>query len=83
MTHGPFSSLGYPTYGDETVASSMPVTISGPGGQFPLRVDVLAVRRDRAVSFVLVDRPRANDLTPQQERGMLSAIADRMSPRAV
>jgi hypothetical protein len=82
MTHGSFSSLGYPTYGDETIASSMPVTIAGPGGRIPLRADVLAIRRDRAVAFIMV-MTGANDFTPQQERGMLSAIADRMSPRAV
>ena len=82
MTHGAFSSLGYPTYGDETVASSMPVTISGPGGQFPLRVDVLAIRVDRAVHFVLAIAS-AEEFTPQHERGMLSAVADRMAPRPV
>ena len=82
MTHGAFSSLGYPTYGDETIASSMPVTISGPGGQFPLRVDVLAIRVDRAIHFtVVIASP--DEFTPQQERGMLSAIALRMAPRAV
>jgi hypothetical protein len=82
MTHGSFSPLGYPTYGDETIATSMPVTVSGPGGSVPLRVDVLAIRRDRAIAFLLV-MTGADELTPQQERGMLSAIADRMSPRAV
>ncbi len=82
MTHGAFAPLGYPTYGEESIASSMPVTFSGPGGQIPLRLDVLAVRRDRAIAFVMVITG-ANDFTPQQERGMLLAIADRMSPRAV
>ena len=82
MTHGAFSSLGYPTYGDESIASSMPVTISGPGGQVPLRADVLAIRVDRAVHFT-VAMTGANEFTPQQERGMLSAIAARMAPRAV
>ncbi|MEY2478961.1 MAG: hypothetical protein QOG87_4276 [Actinomycetota bacterium] len=82
VTHGEFASLGYPMYGDETTASSMPVTVSGPGGRVPLRVDLLAVRRDRAVSYVMAI-VGANDFTPQHERGMLSAIADRMAPRSI
>jgi hypothetical protein len=60
----------------------MPVTVSGPDGRVPLRVDLLAVRRDRAVSYVMAI-VGANDFTPQQERGMLSAIADRMAPRSI
>jgi hypothetical protein len=82
ISHGEFSPLGYPTYGDETTATSMPVTFSGPGGRVPLRLDVLAVRRDRAVAFVMVI-VGANDFTPQQERSMLSAVADRMAPRSI
>jgi hypothetical protein len=82
VSHGTFSPLGFPLYGDESVALSMPVTLSGGGMGIPMRVDLLAIRRDRADTFILAVIG-ANDFTPVQEKAMLSAIADRMSPRAI
>jgi hypothetical protein len=82
LSRGTFSSLGYPSYGDETITSSMPVTVSGPGGSIPFRVDILAIRQDRAVVLLFVVSA-ANGLTPAHERTMLAAIAARMAPNAI
>jgi hypothetical protein len=61
---------------------SMPVSVVGPGAAIPLRVDLLVVRHDRAIVLLIVT-VAANDLTPTQERGTLSTIADRMRPAAI
>ncbi|MEY2566999.1 MAG: hypothetical protein QOE35_1528 [Actinomycetota bacterium] len=82
VTHGTFSSLGFSTYGDETIAMSMPMSFVGPGAAVPVRVDLLAVRRDRAVVFLMAI-VGANDFTPAQERTALSSIADRMAPKSI
>lgn len=82
VTHGAFASLGFPTYGDDSIALSMPMSFVGPGGSVPLRVDLLAIRRDRAL-VMLVTIVGANDFTPAQERSTLSAIAARMAPASI
>ena len=82
VTHGAFASLGFPTYGDDSIALSMPMSFVGPGGSVPLRVDLLAIRRDRAL-VMLVTIVGANDFTPAQERSTLTAIAARMAPTSI
>lgn len=82
VTHGTLTSMGFPVYGDESIAQSMQMTVSGPGGSIPIRLDMLAIRRDRAC-VLLFSFIASNDLTPAQERGAMSAIEARMAPKAI
>jgi hypothetical protein len=82
FTHGAFTPLGWTSSADETVAQSMNITVVGPGGQFPLRVDVLGARKDRALFFLFITVV-GTDPMPAQEKAMLASIVGRMQPTTI
>lgn len=77
VTNGPFTPAAVGKFGDQSDAQTMAITISGPGGKVGMRIDVFAVRKDRAIVFILA--AVLNDgLTLAHERTMLASIASRM-----
>lgn len=77
VTVGKFEPINGGNHGDQTVARSMLVTMSGPGGQVGMQFDFLAIRKDRALAMMFA--LNVNDgLTVAQERALLGSVASRM-----
>jgi hypothetical protein len=82
FTHGTFNPLAWSSSADETLAQSMNITLVGPGGQVPMRVDVIGARKDRALFFLFVIVGGAEP-TVAQEKAVLASVTSRMEPKAI
>jgi hypothetical protein len=78
LTSGTFSPLPFPSYGDESIAQSIPFTALTSNTVGSLRLDLVLVRRGRELVGGTIAIP-ANQFTPTQEQALLAAVAERMS----
>jgi hypothetical protein len=81
MTVGELRPLGYPIFGDESVAVSLQGTVIAPDGRLPVRIDGLIVRKDRTVSWVTA-LVIGDTLSSADEKFLMEKLATRMAGEA-
>ena len=77
VTAGKFEPTSVARYGDFSDGQSMLVTVTGPGGQIGMRMDVFTMRKDRLMAMVLVATVN-DEFTAANERSLLGVIGSRM-----
>jgi hypothetical protein len=81
LTLGAIQPLGFPPYGDESVAVTLQGTMIAPAIRVPLRVDGLIVRVDRTVVWVTTLLV-GDALSQSDEKFLMQSLATRMAGEA-